>query len=136
MRLDLPATGGFNLHVMSRRIRLLAVALLAFVLPMQGAAAACAQICAKAAEQRDAAAQAEMHLHEDAPADHGDLDGNHCAKSEIGAGKCCQSHSATPTSAAPLIGAPAAAFERTSFVARWTNFIPEDPSPPPIHSAA
>jgi hypothetical protein len=34
--------------------------------------------------------------------------------------------------AIPVIAAAPAFFEHTSFVARWTNFIPEEPSPPPI----
>ncbi len=120
-------------------IRTVAVFLVALLLPLQGAAAACAQICARVAMTQDAAvpnlANDAMHQghetapgHREAPASGHD----HCGQSELGAGKCCQAHVFAvdlPGAAAP---AAVRSFERGHFVARWASFIPEEPSPPPI----
>ncbi len=111
--------------------RVLAALLLALVLPIQGWAAACAQICARVAHEREAAVhvQHEMPGTVDDEVDHG-----HCGKSEMGAGKCCQAHVfMTPDVHTPDAERPASAVV-APFAAAWTSFIPEEPSPPPIVS--
>ena len=125
---------------MRSAFRLAAAVLLAILLPVQSAAAACAQLCAMAALDRQAEADSttarDTHSHGAASHHDGaDPHADHCGKSEMAADKCCQAH----TLMADLAVVPAAvsppSFERSWFVARWTNFIPEEPSPPPIGSA-
>lgn len=106
--------------------RLAAVALLALLLPVQGFAAACAQICAVVHQAHHAEMMAAT-----GDDDHGALAG-HCGDSDMGAGKCCKAHTFLVDLAVPVVAAPPSFLEHTSFVARWTNFIPEEPSPPPI----
>ena len=116
--------------------RVVAVFLLALLLPVQGWAAACAQICARVNQAHQAAMMsdvAEHHVHHDvATPDEGFAGHEHCGDSEIGAGKCCQSHTFVVTISIELVVASIPSFERHFFVARWTSFIPEEPSPPPI----
>ena len=116
---------------MRRSARIVAALLLAFLLPLQGWAAACAQICALAGEGRHAA-MLEAMAH--APSDDEAAMQDHCGKSELGAGKCCQAHVFVAQLPAFCAAIPEASFERAHYVARWTNFIPEEPSPPPIVS--
>lgn len=107
--------------------------MLAILLPLQGWAAACAQICARVAEERHATMMQAMAQAQSTSDDDSALH-DHCGKSELGAGKCCQAHvfvAQLPVFAATI---PDASFVRTYYVARWTNFIPEEPSPPPIVS--
>jgi hypothetical protein len=124
----------------NRRIRLVAALLLAFMLPIQAWAAACAQICARTLEARHAAmmaaeSPAPIHQGHAMPAtDPVEGDTDHCGKSEMGAGKCCQAHVFVVAAPALVDAAVVPSFERDLFVARWTNFIPEEPSPPPIAS--
>jgi hypothetical protein len=100
-----------------------AALLLILLLPLQGVAAACAQICAY------------HHAQAQSQSDEDDSDTDHCGKSDIGAGKCCQAHT--------FIAVPALSFdpvlvsspEPDRRVMRWTNFIPEEPNPPPIGAA-
>ena len=106
---------------MSRASRVLAYLVLALLLPLQGLAGACAQICALAnAAPHEIPASMDGAGHED------------CDKSDIGTGKCCQGHVylAVPL-AIPAVG-EAPALERATLAARWVSFIPEEPSPPPI----
>jgi hypothetical protein len=100
---------------------MLAYLLLALLLPLQGLAGACAQICAVAnAVPHEMPASMDATGHED------------CEKSDIGTGKCCQGHVylAVPL-ATPAVG-EAPARERATLAPRWVSFIPEEPSPPPI----
>ena len=69
-------------------------------------------------------APAEAHDH--AVAD------SHCGESDLGAGECCKAHTFLIDLVVAAIAPTPALLEHTSFVARWTNFIPEEPSPPPI----
>ena len=116
-------------------LRAIAILVLMVALPVQASAAACAQICALAAGQ----APAEEPHHASGSADHSapGAGGTHegCGKSEA-PGKCCQCHvfvveltHSTPTP--PLV-----CLVGSAFVARWTSFIPEEPSPPPIVTAS
>jgi hypothetical protein len=107
--------------------------LLAILLPLQGWAAACAQICARVAEER-LAAMMEATAHVETPSDDESAMHDHCGKSELGAGKCCQAHVFVAELPAFLTAIPEVSFVRAYYVARWTNFIPEEPSPPPIVS--
>jgi hypothetical protein len=114
--------------------RLAAAMLLVLLLPVQGYAAACAQICALAEGGRQAtvvdATSAAAHESAD-PA-------GHCHDSEPqshpGSGKCCSAHTFLVELAQPIPPAAPEALAHDAFVARWTNFIPEEPSPPPIAS--
>lgn len=117
---------------MTRSFRILAAVLLALLLPVQGWAAACAQICARVGEERRAAMMAAAQQNESSEEE--DAMHDHCGKSEMGAGKCCQSHVFVVQLPLLRMASAAPSFERTLFVARWTNFIPEQPSPPPIPS--
>jgi hypothetical protein len=121
--------------------RAAAALLLAMMLPIQGWAAACAQICALAQQPRhseEAAAQHGSHdadpaaMESDAPVDsHAD----HCGKSEIGAGKCCQAHVYLAEPAVTLRAVSIPSFDRDPFVSSWTSFVPEELNPPPIAAA-
>ena len=107
------------------------------MLPVQGLAAACAQICALVQHQQMAETSVVVEAASpdsgDAAADHEGLD--HCGKSEMGAGKCCQSHTFLIELRVATIAATPDFFERDFSVACWTDFIPEEPSPPPIDGA-
>ena len=110
---------------MARFRRAFAYLLLAVLLPIQGFAGACAQICAvvSSAHEMPVELDAGSPGHED------------CGKSDIGAGKCCQGHVYL---GAPLATVPASLvpdFQPQPLVARWVSFIPEEPSPPPIVAA-
>ena len=103
---------------MRRRFtRLLAAAVLALILPIQGWAAACAQICASVHEAQMAA----MHeAGDDTPCD-----------STMGAGKCCKAHTfmiavgeIVATSAPPSL-------DVISPEIAWASFIPAVPDHPP-----
>lgn len=122
---------------MSPALRFIAALMLAFMVPVQAGAAACAQICTSVMlEQHEAVDEQAVHAHDAEPGDAGAdlMHEHHCDKSDA-AGKCCQGHAGMTqrTIAASIVSIPA--FERSFFVARWTNFIPEEPSPPPIASA-
>ena len=119
---------------MSRSARILAALLLAVLLPVQGWAAACAQICARVAEERHAAMMEAM-AHVESPSDEEAAMHEHCGKSELGAGKCCQAHVFVAELPVFATAIRVASFERTHYVALWTSFIPEEPSHPPIVSA-
>lgn len=127
-----------NIVPMSRMVRFLAALMLVFMVPVQAGAAACAQLCATAAfEHRLADAVAggdhESAGEQESPAE--DLmHGHHCDKSDP-VGKCCHGHTAMAQQAAVAAPVVVPPFERAWFVARWTNFIPEEPSPPPIRSS-
>jgi len=98
--------------------------LLAILLPVQGFAGACAQICAVAQHQPSPTHHGEAAPHED------------CEKSDIGTGKCCQAHVYVAAQPVAISTFEPPAVARAFFVARWTNFIPEEPSPPPIGATA
>ncbi len=118
---------------MTRIPRILAATLFALLLPVQGVAAACAQICAQlhageaVAEPQPAPGEAVSHGHA-APE-------GPCHESDVGAGKCCKAHTFLMDLPVPTVSAAPAFFERDFSVARWTSFIPEEPSPPPIGPA-
>src|SRR5881394_1958459 len=75
--------------------RIAAALLLVLMLPVQGWAAACAQICARVDAVHRAAVMMQApdrHAQRDA-APAGDAPNHeHCGDSEMGAGKCCQGH--------------------------------------------
>jgi hypothetical protein len=119
---------------MSRCARIVAALLLAILLPLQGWAAACAQICARVAEERHAA-MVEAMAHVETPSEEESAMHDHCGKSELGAGKCCQAHVFVAQLPVFSTAIPVATFVRTRYVALWTSFIPEEPSHPPIVSA-
>lgn len=121
----------YNRGVMTRTSRLAAALMLAVMLPLQGWAAACAQICALAQQHHVAG-----HDHSQAGIDTGDEpESDHCAKSHIGAGKCCQAHTFFVQLPEVLVVVSIPSFERNPFVSRWASFIPEEPNPPPIAAA-
>ena len=72
-------------------------------------------------------AQGERH---EAVPDHSTQDP--CDDTGEGALKCCHTHAAWLHACIMPIVPAAAAPERRAFVSRWTSFIPEEPSPPPI----
>lgn len=112
-------------------MRLAAALLLALLLPVQGVAAACAQICA----QLDAGHPVESVAAADSVA-HGSHDSEGpCHDPEMVAGKCCNAHAFLIDLPVATVAASPAFFERDFSVARWSNFIPEEPSPPPIPAA-
>ena len=113
---------------MGRAPRLFALLLLAVMLPVQASAAACAQICEQMRPAGDAAPVMDHAAHDTTSAP----EHEHCHDNDLGAGKCCQFH--TFMFAAPdFIGvAKIPAVKPNAFIARWTSFIPEEPSPPPI----
>ena len=120
--------------------RTAAVFLLALMLPIQGWAAACAQICALASAGHDGvmihdAVPHDAHAQSAAPEAMPGEGLDHCGKSELGAGKCCQAHTylAKAPTVFPHVSIPS--FERHRFVSRWTSFVSEEPTPPPIASA-
>ena len=115
-------------------LRFVAAAMLAILLPVQGYAAACAQICAvthDAAQAAMAGGEAgEGHCAEHAPKSaptHGDGEDK-----TLGAGKCCQAHVFTVDQPASASRLEQSAHARVTLVARWSSFIPDEPSPPPI----
>ena len=118
-------------------MRFIAALMLAFMVPVQAGAAACAQVCTALMlhhqdESSDASElSANAHVSAQDAADDDLMHGHHCDKSDV-ASKCCQGHTgmAQRTVAPSIVSIPA--FEPYFFVARWTNFIPEEPSPPPI----
>jgi hypothetical protein len=122
---------------MRRSVRILAALLLAILLPVQGWAAACAQICARMNEERHAAMMMADHAgqHEDAMQD-GIAPHENCGKSELGAGKCCQAHVFIVLMTPSFDPFPLASEHPAATIARWTSFIPEEPSPPPIVSSS
>jgi len=120
---------------MAPMIRILASVLVAILLPVQGYAAACAQICAaagkSAGESRVAASDAEAaHCHGDGAAE--PAGGHEHGSAPHSDGKCCQAHVFAVDSPAVLAGSPEAGLAPTPLVARWTSFILDPPSPPPI----
>lgn len=115
---------------MKRRARWIAAFFLALLLPMQGLAAACAQIClqAQASQHVGAVHEGDGHgCHEPS----GQHDG-----APMPDGKCCHAHTFMMERASAAVVVAPASFQPLRFVARWTSFIPEEPSPPPIVSAA
>ena len=108
---------------MKRPLRWLAAILLALIVPMQATAAACAQLCMKAKAAHVMSA-GPMHS-----GGHSDCDPTEPAS---GDGKCCHAHTfmMEPPLPAAIVDIPS--FEPLRFVVRWTSFIPEEPSPPPI----
>lgn len=122
---------------MSPALRFMAALMLAFMVPVQAGAAACAQVCTAFMLQHQAGSSiADEHSANARASPHDDvgdglMHGHHCDNSDA-AGKCCQGHTGmTQRTIAPsIVSIPA--FEPYFFVARWTNFIPEEPSPPPI----
>jgi hypothetical protein len=117
---------------MKHSARWAAAFVLMFLLPVQGLAATCAQICAKAQASQHALSAAE------------DPAGHHCHDSGDGRddgvsvpdSKCCHAHAFMVEPPAVTAGVAPPSFQALPFVARWTSFIPEEPSPPPIASAA
>ena len=113
------------------RFRFAAVLLLALMLPIQGWAAACAQICARVQHQHAGKAIAANHAGHHDPSGGDQTGGDHCTKSDLGAGKCCQAHVfLVQPQLLAAISAPVLSHD--SFIARWTNFIAVEPNPPPI----
>lgn len=112
---------------MTPLLRLIAALVLTLILPVQGFAAASAQIFAVMQQAHHAEMMAAA-AEEDGPG----VVAGHCDKSDMGAGKCCNAHTFLVDLAVPVVATAPAFPGHTSFVARWTNFIPEEPSPPPI----
>ena len=121
-------------------VRLLAILALALAVPLQAGAAACAQLCTSAAFGHADAASVSAQVPGDARADLHDavaddsLPGRHCDKPDA-SGKCCQGHGAMAHASVHVPSVLIPAFDRAAFAARWSSFIPEEPSPPPIFSA-
>jgi len=114
-------------------MRLLAILILAFAVPLQAGAAACAHLCPSAPPgHADASHEATGNAHamHDAAADDSHH-GHHCDKPDASS-KCCQGHGVMAHTAVQLPSVVASAVDRETFVARWASFIPEEPSPPPI----
>jgi len=115
---------------MTAPCRTLSALLLAILLPVQSWATASMQICPGDGGDEHVAHVAAVGHDEPSQSVPGTHDQG--SKTDIGPGKCCQSHVfvvAVPLT--PKVSAPPT-FEHTWYVARWTNFIPDEPSPPPI----
>ena len=115
-------------------IRYLAALLVALLLPVQGYAAACAQICAaNGRAHADMAVDAQEgggHCHEapgEAPPPEDEGDASH-----PGLGKCCQAHVFVFDRAAAPAGPGNTQSPANPYVARWSSFIADEPLPPPI----
>ena len=115
-----------------RIFRFLMVLTLAAALPLQAGIIAYAQVVDTATHHQDPASAP----HDRAASGHSHASGEPCDDSELGDLKCCHSHIAWAGSSTGTIAVLPPAFERNVFVAGWTSFIPEEPSPPPIRSAA
>jgi hypothetical protein len=100
------------------------------LLPVQGLAAACAQLCVKAqaAKLLAVASVATDTTDGDEHAHCGNPGGS-------GESNCCHAHTYVGVPRFALAVPEIPAFEPRRFVARWTSFFPEAPSPPPIASA-
>ena|SRR5687767_10124018 len=121
---------------MQRSTRWLAAFLLMLLLPIQGLAAACAQVCMKA---QAAALMAAPSQGDGEPAHDCHGSANHDGQGVPGVpgeGKCCHAHTVMAPPQVAVIDVPPPVPHPPHFVARWTSFIPEEPSPPPIASAA
>jgi hypothetical protein len=110
---------------MTRRFRWFAAVLLALLLPAQGWAAACAQICAQA---RSSHHEAAMQSDADAATRH------HCESNTQGAGKCCQAHVFLVMASVPEFTGAHEHLTPDAAAAPWVNFIPDSPHHPPIAS--
>ena len=129
---------------MNRRSRFFAAALLALMLPVQGWAAACAQICAQGQQRHEnapvdhaAMGHAEHGAHHDASLeqDADDSGDSHCGSGVLGAGKCCQAHTFLVDVTVHAIAGIPEHFTPDPGVARWISFIPEQPDHPPIRAS-
>jgi len=120
--------------VVTRTFRTILACILASALPLQAAAMAYVQAAssppqasAPHAKHGHSHAQDEQHA---AVLDHSTQDP--CDDTGDGTLKCCHAHAVwLPARVMPIVSATAPP-ERRSFVSRWTSFIPEEPSPPPI----
>ena len=125
---------------MAAMIRHLAAVLVALLIPIQGYAAACAQICAANGRSHVGMSRevqnAGDHCHEapaeapkapDAPQgpEEGDVPGP-------GLAKCCQAHVFAFDRAAGAAAPDAYRPAPSCFVVRYSSFIADEPSPPPI----
>lgn len=108
--------------------RFVAALWLALILPVQGMAAASAEI----------SLEAQATVHDAVMADADESDGHHHCDDSTGPGdgKCCNGHTFMTEAPGALAAVFLPSFEHRLYVARWTNFIPEEPSPPPIVSSA
>ena len=108
--------------------------ILALALPLQAAAMAYVQATSSMPQ---VSAPHATHLHAHAHGDHHGTDADDstqhpCDEPGDGTLKCCHTHAAWLDTRLTTIISVAAPPERRSFVSRWTNFSPEEPSPPPI----
>jgi hypothetical protein len=120
---------------MAAMIRHVAAVLVAVFLPIQGYAAACAQICAASGKAHasmadESAHEADSRCHQ-APAETPAHPGEGDAPNP-GVAKCCQAHvfAIDHAIATPSLHEPHPV--QAPYVARWSNFIADEPSPPPI----
>ena len=120
---------------MDAMIRCVAAFVVAVLLPIQGHAAACAQICAMggkahASMTAEGAHEGDEHCHQ-APAEtsphpeEGDTP-------NLGLAKCCQAHVFAVDSVAVATGPDKSPPGRATYVSAWSSFIADEPSPPPI----
>jgi hypothetical protein len=108
--------------------------ILALALPLQAAAMVYVQT---ATSMPQASAPHAQHVHAHAQGDHHGMDADGstqhpCDEPGDGALKCCHTHAAWLDTRVTTVVPLAPSFERRPFACRWTNFIPEEPSPPPI----
>jgi hypothetical protein len=107
---------------MNRRARWLAAFLFALMLPVQGLAAACAQICLKGQVAHLMQASAvhdggQVHdCHDPAAPEEG---------TPPGEGKCCHAHTFMMEPPAIVTDVSVPDVQPVHFVARWTSYIPE-----------
>ena len=118
----------------TRTFRNLLACILVLALPLQAAAMVYVQA---ASSLPQASAPHAKHVHAHAAGEQHEADVDHstqdpCDDSGDGSLKCCHTHAAWLDMRVTTIVSAKAPPERRSFVSRWTNFIPEEPSPPPI----
>ena len=116
-------------------IRCVSALLVAVLLPIQGYAAACAQICAAsgrphAAVADEGAHEADGHCHETRAGTPAHPDGGDAP--DPGVAKCCQAHVFAIDRVTAATGPDKSHPVQARYVARWSSFIADEPSPPPI----
>ena len=115
------------IDVVKRKFRTLLACILALALPLQALAMAYVQATASLPEA------SAPHAHAGhAGTQAGDSTQDPCDDSGDGALKCCHTHAVWLHARVVQVVSAAAPPERRPFVSRWTNYIPEEPSPPPI----
>jgi hypothetical protein len=118
-----------------RAIRPIIACLLALALPLQAAAFTMAKVGGPHEPAIAAMAHSHAHTHAGGHAGHAHpaVPADPCDdETNTGILKCCHTPIAWLDTSSLVIDPASSSFPRHSFVAQWTSFIPDEPSPPPI----